>query len=100
MTRILESTGADGVICGNDLIAVGAYDAIQKKGLSVPKDIKVFGFDDIYFSQFISPRLTTVHQPAYEMGEEAARMLIHHIEGGEPLKVKELPYRIVMRDSV
>lgn len=100
MTRILESTGADGVICGNDLIAVGAYDAIQKKGLSVPKDIRVFGFDDIYFSQFISPRLTTVHQPAYEMGEEAARMLIHHIEGGEPLKVKELPYRIVMRDSV
>lgn len=100
MMQILMTTKVDGVVCGNDLIAVGVYDAIKKKGLSVPKDIKVFGFDDIFFSQFISPKLSTVHQPAYEMGVEAAKMLIDHIEEGEPLQVKELPYRIVMRDSV
>ena len=100
MKQILSENEIDGVVCGNDLIAVGVYDAIHEKGLSIPGDIKVFGFDDISFSAFISPPLTTVHQPAYEMGTEAARMLICHIESGTPLLVEELPYRMVMRSSV
>lgn len=98
--KILSTTQIDGVVCGNDLIAVGVYNALKEKGLSVPDDIKVFGFDDIYFSKFISPPLSTVHQPAYEMGARAAKMLISCIEDNTPLQAVELPYRIVMRDSV
>lgn len=100
MMQFLENDHLDGVVCGNDLIAVGVYDAIREKGLRVPDDIKVFGFDDIFFSKFISPPLSTIHQPAYEMGVEAARMLISHIEENTRLGVQELAYTIVMRDSV
>lgn len=100
MMQLLTNDQIDGVVCGNDLIAVGVYDAIREKGLRVPDDIKVFGFDDIFFSKFITPPLSTIHQPAYEMGIEAARMLISHIEDREPLGVQELAYTIVMRDSV
>lgn len=98
--KILDANNIDGVVCGNDLIAVGVYNAIKEKGLSVPNDIKVFGFDDIYFSKFISPPLSTVHQPAYEMGAHAAKMLIGRIEDNFPLYAEELPYNIVIRDSV
>lgn len=100
MLKILDDTSVDGVVCGNDLIAVGVYKALREKGLSIPEDIKVFGFDDIYFSKLITPPLTTIRQPAYEMGEKAAQMLIGRIEGVESLRSVELPYRIVMRDSV
>lgn len=97
---ILSKTAIDGVICGNDLIAVGVYNALRERKLSVPKDVKVFGFDDIYFSKYISPPLSTVRQPAYEMGDRAAKMLIRHIEEGAPLHALELPYKVIMRESV
>lgn len=100
MMQFLENDHIDGVVCGNDLIAVGVYNAIREKGLRVYEDIKVVGFDDIFFSKFISPPLTTIHQPAYEMGVESAKMLISHIEENTHLGVRELAYTIVMRDSV
>lgn len=96
---LLEKNDFDGIVCGNDLIAVGAMKALTEKGLRVPEDIKVIGFDDIYFSRYLNPPLSTVHQPAYEMGAEAATMLIDNIVFGTPLKKKKLNYTLVLRGT-
>lgn len=96
---IFAQNTADGVVCGNDLIAVGAMDALRKRGLKIPKDVKVSGFDDIYFSQYLNPTLTTVRQPAYQMGSAAAEMLIKNILYSEPLYTEQLDYELIQRES-
>ncbi len=90
----------DGIVCGNDLIAVGAINAAQERGIRIPEELKLIGMDDIYFSRFLSPPLTTINQPAYEMGRVAAKMLIDHILDDAPLFSKELQYELIVRNSV
>ncbi len=63
------------IACGNDLIAFGALKAIHEHGLRVPQDLSLVGFDDMYLSGCMAPGLTTMRQPAYEMGACAMRML-------------------------
>ena len=84
----------------NDLIATGVMRAAEEYGLRIPRDLKVIGLDDIYFSKYLHPPLTTIEQPAYEMGRDAAKMLICNILYGEPLFVRELPYRMILRETV
>lgn len=90
----------DGIVCGDDLIAYGAMEAILSKKLRIPEDVKVIGFDDIYFSQYSNPKLTTIAQPAYEMGIEAGKMLINHIENGCQLYRQKLEYSLKIRNTV
>lgn len=98
--HILQNHTVDGVVCGNDLIAVGVMKALHEAGIRIPRDIKVIGFDNIYFAQHTSPPLSTVFQPAYEMGVEAATMLINNILYDKPLYQKQLDFRILMRGTV
>lgn len=70
----------DGIFCGNDLIAIGAIKALKERGIRVPEDVKVIGFDNISICDYLDPPLTTIKQPIYEMGEEAINMLIDIIE--------------------
>ncbi|NLL91878.1 MAG: LacI family transcriptional regulator [Ruminococcaceae bacterium] len=98
--KILSSELIDGVVCGNDLIAVGVINALNEANLSVPLDVKVIGFDDVYFGSYINPALTTIKQPAYEIGSEAAKMLIDNILYDVPLSTKILDYTLIIRDSV
>ncbi len=74
-TLVASSPGPSVVICGNDVLAVGAVKAAQKLGLRVPEDISVTGFDDIELARVIVPALTTVHVPHRQMGVLAARQL-------------------------
>ena len=67
----------------NDLMAYGVMHAAMEKGLKVPNDLSVIGFDDIYLSTFINPPLTTIKQPRIEMGEEAVLSLINRIKNPE-----------------
>ncbi len=64
------------VMCGNDVLAVGAIAKAKELGIKVPQDLSVTGFDDIEISKISSPSLTTVHVPHRRMGTEAAKMLI------------------------
>lgn len=89
----------DGLVCGNDLIAVGAISILEENGLRIPKDIKVMGYDDIYMSHYVKPALSTVRQPAYDMGRKAAQMIINHIVSGAPLEQEKLDFTIVLRES-
>jgi LacI family transcriptional regulator len=75
-----QGTAFDGLFCGNDLMAFGALKALAEHHIPVP-EVGVVGFDDIYFSALITPALTTVFQPAYEMGFMAADLMIAYIEG-------------------
>lgn len=84
----------------NDLMAVGAIKALKKRGLSVPEDISVMGFDGIPLCEYIEPALTTVAQPMYEMGRTAAILLFESIkEGTMPRGHIILDTRIEVRES-
>ena len=79
------ATRPTAVTCYNDLVAVGLCRALAEVGLRVPDDVSVIGFDDIPLCEFVPVPLTSVHMPAYEMGEIAARMLVRQIESREPV---------------
>ncbi|WP_417726644.1 LacI family DNA-binding transcriptional regulator [Roseovarius sp.] len=72
------------VICGNDVLAVGAVQMARKLGLRVPEDVSITGFDDIELATVVDPALTTVHVPHREMGREAARLLVGMVNGATP----------------
>ena len=69
------------VFAGSDLQALGVIAAASEAGLRVPEDLSVVGYDDIALSRWVSPQLTTVHQPLRRMGEEAARIVLRLAEG-------------------
>ena len=69
------------LVCYNDISAIGAIRAIMDRGLTVPADISVVGFDDIQSAGFHNPSLTTIRQPLVQMGRVAARILLQRIRG-------------------
>lgn len=95
-----KKPGFTGVIAGNDLLALGVYHALQAFGLKCPEDVSVIGFNDMPFSPDFQPPLTTIASPHYEMGAEAARLLLAQIEGREVGALKiTLPVTLVIRGS-
>jgi LacI family transcriptional regulator len=88
------------VVCFNDKVAVGVMEVAGARGLRVPQDLSVAGFDDIDVSRATTPRLTTVRQPLQEMGRTAVTMLMRQLEGHahEALSM-ELETRLVVRQS-
>jgi DNA-binding LacI/PurR family transcriptional regulator len=84
MERLLQvSPPLTAVVCGNDWMAMGAMEAIYQKGLRVPEDISIIGFDDIDTAQWVTPPLTTMRQPTRQIGAKAAELLINQIETGK-----------------
>ena len=79
----MERTGVryDAVLCANDLMAMGAIKALRELSYGIPDDKEVIGFDNIAYTQYIDPPLTTVQQPTIEMGRRAVRLIIDAIEG-------------------
>jgi LacI family transcriptional regulator len=84
----------------NDGMAVGALQAAAARGLRVPSDVSVAGFDDTVEASVAVPALTTVRQPLAELGRTAVSLLLRQIEHRplEPLRI-ELATRLVLRDS-
>jgi LacI family repressor for deo operon, udp, cdd, tsx, nupC, and nupG len=78
--RLVER-GATGLICGSDLMALGAVRAVRARGLEVPRDVSVVGYDDSLLIAFTDPPLTTVRQAVQAMGEAAVRALLDEIAG-------------------
>jgi len=89
------------VVAGNDLIALGCYAALAERGLRCPEDMSVIGFNDMPFVDKQRPPLTTVRIPHYDIGIEAARLLLERIANPTaPVKRVVLPVRLIERDSV
>jgi DNA-binding LacI/PurR family transcriptional regulator len=72
------------IMCGNDQLALGALRAARIRGLRVPDDVAVTGFNDFEFAQFADPPLTTVRVPGYELGRLGAERLIARLGDEEP----------------
>jgi DNA-binding LacI/PurR family transcriptional regulator len=87
------------VLAFNDKSAVGAIRAIEDQGLQVPRDISVIGVDDLEFSAFLSPRLTTIRQPLVAMGAAAASTLLREIQGEDVPEETVLQPQLIVRES-
>jgi LacI family xylobiose transport system transcriptional regulator len=88
------------IFAGSDLQALGVIAAATAAGLSVPRDLSVVGYDDIALSRWLTPQLTTVHQPLRRMGEEAARIVLR-LAAGDPVDTlrMDLATHLVVRES-
>ena len=76
-----QSQKPDAIFASNDMMAIGAFQAAKSYKLSIPKDIALAGFDDIFASRLLIPRLTTVHVPINELGTKAIQYLLKMISG-------------------
>ncbi len=74
----------DAIIAGHDLVALGAMTAAQRQGFEIGSDIAIVGFGDILLAEYSQPPLTTLHQPTYDMGQQACQMLLKTIAGQTP----------------
>lgn len=99
--RELQETGVTAVFAANDMMAIGAIRAVEDAGGRVPEDVAVVGFDDIGLASFVKPGLTTISQPAYQMGVIATDMLLERMGGQAPRDPKQviLAPTLVVRDS-
>ena len=88
------------VFAASDALAFGAMRAIKEKGLSIPGDVSIIGFNDTEMSAYTSPALTTIHAPAYDMGQHGANLIYvtSNLSIDTPLKVK-IPCHLVERES-
>lgn len=97
----LLKTDATAVFASNDLMAFGLYKICSEKGVLIGDNISVIGFDDIPVSEYLSPRLTTIRQPIYEIGQKVVDTLILLIKNpkSDPPSVI-FPLELIVRDSV
>lgn len=84
------------VLCTNDVVAIGALDAVRNRGLRVPSDVAVMGFDDIEAAALITPPLTTVSATPRDQGQAVGRLLLDRLDGTAP----HSPQRVLFEPSV
>jgi LacI family repressor for deo operon, udp, cdd, tsx, nupC, and nupG len=90
------------IFCANDEMAIGCIHEVKNQGLSVPQDISVMGFDDIRYASVMEPALTTIAQPAKQIGKRVAIRLFKAIETGNQPNNQPviLPHELIIRQSV
>lgn len=98
-TLIQRKKEFDAVFAANDSVALGVLERLQKEGFTIPADVSVMGFDDIWLSQLVRPRLTTVHQPIHELCKEAVTLLLNAMDGNPQLASRILEPQLVVRES-
>jgi LacI family transcriptional regulator len=86
------------IFAANDEMACGARLALYRRGIRVPEDVSLIGFDNQPASAFMTPPLTTVAQPSREMGSAAAQIILQQI-AGEEFQAPSFPVEIVVRES-
>ncbi|MFF0298607.1 LacI family DNA-binding transcriptional regulator [Kitasatospora sp. NPDC004615] len=98
--QALLDKGCTAIVCGSDMMALGAIRAVRRRGLSVPQDVSVVGFDDSPLIAFTEPPLTTVRQPVEAMATAAVDALLEEV-GGNPAQRSEFMFQpeLVMRGS-
>lgn len=103
VTRILQAAPeTDAVFCAGDVLAAGALFECQKRGWAVPGRIAIASFDDVDLLRYISPSVTTLRLPRYEIGEKSAQMLLSRIiDGAAHLRgnVVDLKFDVIQRES-
>jgi DNA-binding LacI/PurR family transcriptional regulator len=101
MARLLDTVRPTAVICPSDLMALGAISEAQHRGLVVPRDLSVVGFDDIPLASYCTPALTTLAQPIPDIAAAAVDGLLAELEGDPAPAAHSRVFRpqLVVRDS-
>ncbi len=100
MAQLLElDPRPTAVFCYNDMSAMGAMRRIRAEGLRIPRDFSVVGFDDLYFSQYLDPPLTTVRQPMRQMGRLAMETLSQIFDGQRSARNLRVEGELIVRGS-
>lgn len=89
----------DGLFVANDQMAAGAVQALQARGIRIPVEVAVVGYDDDTFASSLTPPLTTIHQPSADLGAGMADVLVRLIAGEAPPRRTIIPTRLVLRGS-
>jgi LacI family transcriptional regulator len=97
--KYLLDKGVTAVFFASDMMAIGGLRAAQSMGLQVPRDVAIVGFDNIDLGEFVTPALTTIAQPRYEMGWSAAAMLLDMLEGRAGPEGRMLSPELIVRQS-
>jgi len=88
------------IFASNDAMAMGVMDAVRSRGLRIPEDISILGFDDVPQAALVRPALTTVHQPLEQMGRVATQMLLGRLKNPQQEITRiELPTELIVRGS-
>ncbi|GAB6261078.1 substrate-binding domain-containing protein [Photobacterium sp. CCB-ST2H9] len=100
-TMYASGTLPSAIFVCNDMMAMGVINAANEKGVRIPDDLSIIGYDDIHIAKFMTPSLTTIHQPKYRLGQAAVETLLKRInkEITEP-QIVQLEPTLVVRQSV
>jgi LacI family transcriptional regulator len=85
------------VVAANDRLALGCYDVLRERGLAIPDDVSLIGYNDIQFADKFDPPLTTIRVPHYQVGVKAAQLLLEALAGGDttPMTLRLAPSLVV-----
>jgi DNA-binding LacI/PurR family transcriptional regulator len=102
MKLLTQKKGITAIFSLTDFMCLGVYRALQELGMQIPQDVAVIGYDDLPFSRFMKPSLTTVRQPSLEIGNKAAEIILENIRTPSNWKTAtvKLQPELVIRDSV
>jgi LacI family transcriptional regulator, galactose operon repressor len=100
MAAVSRSTAPPAIFCVNDLVALGVLRALMRRGIAVPDDVAVVGYDDVEFAAMLSTPLTSVRQPKYRLGQAAAELLLAEADDGNHRHEQRLfQPELVIRES-
>lgn len=89
------------VVCANDEMAAGAFGVARERGMNIPEEISIMGFDNVFFGPYFRPKLSTINYPIREMGQMAARCVLKEVYGQTDHEIQhKYEPTVVMRSSV
>jgi LacI family transcriptional regulator len=102
MQQLLQGDSTfTGLVCANDEMAAGAMDVAREKGLSVPDDISIIGYDNVFFTNYLPPKLSSIGCRIAEMGQMAARCVLKKAYGEKDLEIQNtFKPHLVLRESI
>jgi LacI family transcriptional regulator len=102
MTQLLQSGRRFSVVvCANDEMAAGAFGVLRERDVQIPEEISVIGFDNVFFTEYFRPRLSSINNPVKEMGEMAALSVLKEVYDQDGIEIQHrYEPEVVMRNSV
>ncbi len=100
-TLLTHTRQPTAIFCANDLLALGVMRGLGQRGIKIPSDIALIGYDDVEFASMLSPALTSIRQPKYQLGRAAAELLLHEIGEAEKHQHTQIMYQpeLIVRAS-
>ena len=97
--RLLEQPGLTAIFAMSDVMAIGAMRALHDRGLHIPEDISVIGFDGLELGEFYTPKLTTIRQQASLLVDRGVALLLGTLERGAVARHETVPFTLAVRES-